>query len=118
MSIIGRSSLLMSLIILVFAIPSINAQTQKLNQDTKVRGKVVRIVKSKSYPAAYVRVTVAPHEAKDRRNSVYTGSDGFFYFLVKKGNYILEVWNSQNKLIASYNVVANNPNVDLEIKIP
>lgn len=118
MSLIRKSSLLMSLVIFLFVMPSIDAQRLKPDQAAKVRGRVVRTGKSSNYPAAYVRVTIAPHAAKDSRKSVYTGSDGMFYFLVKSGNYILEVWNSDNKSVASYSVRVDKPNVDLEIKLP
>jgi hypothetical protein len=118
MNLVRKLSLLVALVVFLFAVLSMAAQNTKPNQVSKVRGRVARKGSSGNYPVAYVRVTLAPRAMKDRRQSVYTGSDGMFYFFVRPGSYILEVWDSENKSIAGYYVRVDRPNVDLDIEIP
>lgn len=45
------------------------------------------------YPAAYVPVTLYSLRARKRSKTVYTGSDGMYYFYnVPEGDHMLEVW--------------------------
>lgn len=90
-------------------------------QKPTVRGKLERKGDTGNYPAAYVRVTLAPSNAKSDINSVYTGSDGMYYFRnVPPGTYVLGIWGSQDKAIMSFSIkVSNRPYTDLEpITIP
>ena len=85
-------------------------------QQAIVRGKVERKGKSGNYPASYVRVTLAPSDARSDVNSVYTGSDGMFHFRkVPPGTYVLEIWGSQETVILRFSIkVSNRPYTDLE----
>ena len=126
----GFSLRLIILILLVgaFVLPFASAQRAKTAarqqaaaQKPTVRGKLERKGNSVNYPAAYVRVTLAPSNAKSDITSVYTGSDGMYYFRnVPPGTYVLEIWGSQDKAIMSFSIkVSNRPYTDLEpITIP
>ncbi len=130
-----NASLSLKLIILIllvgaFVLPfasSASAQRAKTSlkqeaaQRPTVRGKLERKGNTGNYPAAYVRVTLAPSNAKSDINSVYTGSDGMYYFRnVPPGTYVLEIWGSQDKAIMGFSIkVSSRPYTDLEpITIP
>ncbi len=78
-----------------------------------VRGRIDRKGQSRTYPAAYVRVTLAPEASKERRTSAYTGNDGMFYFRVPQGNYILEIWTSGNTATMKYRIQVKKEFFDL-----
>lgn len=78
---------------------------------TRLQGSVYYKGKSAPYPASYVRLTLTTEYEKrtGRTNSVkevYTGRDGWYYFTVPSGVYILEVWGSNKKLVSSYKIKA------------
>jgi hypothetical protein len=92
------------------------ASRSQAAQKPTVRGKLERKGDTGNYPAAYVRVTLAPSNAKSDLNSVYTGSDGMYYFRnVPPGTYVLKIWGAQDKAIMSFSIkVSNRPYTDLE----
>lgn len=96
-----------------------SAFPQQQQEFTRLQGKVYYKGTSEPYPAAYVRVTVTTERDKrvGRTNSmkeVYTGRDGWFYFTVTPGYYVLEVWSSSRRPVASYKVRAAGPSITLK----
>jgi hypothetical protein len=60
-----------------------------------VRGRIDKKGNVRTYPAAYVKVTLTPRAYKDDMEHtmlVYTGPDGMYYFNVPPGSYILRIW--------------------------
>lgn len=52
---------------------------------------------------------MAPVNDANRIVTAYTGGDGMYYFFnVAAGQYILKVWDAQNRLIGNYTIVAGN----------
>lgn len=79
-----------------------------------IRGKIERKGDQKIYAASRVRVTLAPQEKPTSRITVYTGSDGMYYFHnVSMGTYILEVWSAEGKAIRKYSIKADRQYVDI-----
>src|SRR5689334_3800802 len=73
-----------------------------------VRGKVERVA---GYPAAYIRVTI--NCAGRRTNSVYTGSDGFYFVpKVPAGRCVLEIGNAKDKP-ASFQIEVREPSTQV-----
>ena len=91
---------------------SAGALVQTVKNST-VRGRIERQVENKTYPAAYVRVTLAPQANRTRRTTSYTGSDGMYYFRVQPGTYVLEVWDAEGKAVAKYTIKASREYVDI-----
>ena len=90
---------------------SLSAQTYKIST---VRGKIERKGDYKIHSAAYVRVTLATPAKRTKRITVYTGSDGMYYFRnVARGTYVLEVWNAEGKAIGKYSIKADREYVDI-----
>lgn|SRR5688572_22034532 len=74
---------------------------------TIVRGKIERQSSPRNYPAPRVRVTLAPANDPSRTETAYTGTDGMYYFEnVALGEYVLNIWNSQNQAVRTYMIVA------------
>jgi hypothetical protein len=80
-----------------------------------VRGRLDRRdMYGRSYPAAYVRVTLYnPHLG--RSAPAVTGTDGMYYFYnIPAGGYYLEVWVYPDRPPLSFNIsVAERPYVDI-----
>ena len=116
MNLIRKSTLLMSFVVLLVAIQFAASHSPV----AKVRGKVVRRGNTGVYPVPYVRVTLTPSGTKEISQSVYTGSDGMFYFNgVRYGNYAVDVWNVQNQSIKNVPVRVNKVNVVVrDVMIP
>ncbi len=75
---------------------------------TIVRGKIERLIASRYYPAARVRLTLASKSDAGRVVTAYTGSDGMYYFYsVAIGPYNLKVYDAQN-VVRSYEINAEN----------
>lgn len=91
------------------------------SQTTKLQGRVYYKGKSEPYPASYVRVTVTSEADKNSgrttsTKAVYTGRDGWFYFTVPAGTYILEIWGSDSKKpLTSYRVRAAGPTTTIKM---
>lgn len=82
-----------SLLLLVFysmAVLEVEARSPKIEQIVLVRGKIERQGKP-NYPAAYVTVELSRRFDKSRGLLGYTGPDGFYYFRVAPGSYVLKV---------------------------
>jgi Carboxypeptidase regulatory-like domain len=92
-------------ILVVAAMPGAYAQTK-----ATVRGRVDRQGDSKSYPAAYVSVSLRGVQ------SVYTGGDGMYYIQdVMPGDYKLEILDPGGRAIRSFaiHVPAGQQYVDI-----
>lgn len=63
-----------------------------------VRGRVLRAVGRRTYPAPDVRVTLAPVAARGRGLLTYSDTDGMFVFRqVGTGSWRLAVWSSRRQ---------------------
>ncbi len=63
-----------------------------------VRGRVLRTVGRRTYPAPDVRVTIAPVSRRARGLLTYTDTDGMFVFRqVGTGTWRLAVWSSRSQ---------------------
>lgn len=110
--------------VLIFCLGGmLTAFPQKDRQVTKLQGRVYYQEKSETYPAAYVRLTLTREFERragkmDSAMTVYTGRDGWFYFTVVPGNYVLDVLGPDKKPVRSYRVVASGESTMLKIMLP
>jgi hypothetical protein len=78
------------------------------------RGKIER---SAGYPVSYMKVTLKGQKAEI--GSVFTGSDGFYYFKnIPAGIYTLTIWSRKDRP-ASYRIQIREPYTEIPVvRIP
>lgn len=85
---------------------TVSRQEQQQSR-TIVRGKLVRkmsVWKKLTIPASYVAVTLSVPKTGERSVPVYTDANGMYYIDIPPGDYILEIWGSEKKVIGSYKI--------------
>lgn len=114
--------LILAQLLVTFSANAQGKQSKKTKTTTSqtslvtVRGRVDRKGDSKSYPAAFVKVTIVPYVSKNDKKAAtlaYTGSDGLYYFHVRPANYLLQVWVSETESKRFIITVANQKYVDV-----
>lgn len=93
--------------------PSSASPARRGDLYARVRGLIQHKGEARNFPAAYVRVTIAPKITPDRRSATYTDGDGMYYFTVPMGGYILEVWKTDNKADEKYLIQVDKEKVDI-----